>query len=73
MTRDPHGYGINVGDRVRVLVGECEGDIGRVVVRRYTEAFGRVGVTFEIDFEFGPHGRGYSTQYQPQHLERIQS
>lgn len=65
------GRGIAVGDRVKVLVGEHMGDTGRVVVRKHVEAFGRYGIVFEVDFEFGNHGRGYSIQFQPKHLERL--
>lgn len=71
--RDPHGYGIDVGDRVRVLTGHRAGDEGRVVIRKHVEAFGRFGVVFEVDFEDCPRiTQGYfTTQYQPQHLERL--
>ena len=71
MTSDVHTCDISVGDRVRVLVGEHLGDTGRVVTRKFYDAFGIIGVVFEIDFEFGIHGRGYTVQFQPQHIERI--
>ena len=64
---------INVGDRVRVLVGSRKGEEGRVVVRRFKDAFGIVGVIYEVDFEDCPRIEpGYFTiQFQPKHLERI--
>ena len=67
------GRDIDVGDRVRVLVGARTGDTGRVVVRKNVTAFDRYfGIVFEVDFEETPNGNGYfTTQYQPQHLERI--
>jgi len=74
MSRDPHGYGIEVGDRgdrVRALVGAHLGHTGRVVVRRFKDAFGVIGVVFEVDFEVAPQGRGYNIIFQPAHLERI--
>jgi len=71
MSRDPHGYGIEVGDRVVVLTGTRKGDEGRVIVRNTHHAFDRFGVTFNVDFEDGANGRGYSTQFQPHHLERV--
>ena len=67
------GRGIAVGDRVKVLVGEHMGDTGRVVVRKNVTAFDcYFGIVFEVDFDFGNHGRGYTVQFQPHHLERIE-
>jgi len=71
MTSDVHTCDISVGDRVKVLVGEHLGDEGRVVTRKFYDAFGIIGVVFEVDFEFAPQGRGYTIQFQPIHLERL--
>ena len=64
----------DIGDRVKVLVGEHMGDTGRVVARKAVEVeiqdFYRRAYVYEVDFEFGNHGRGYKIQFQPQHLER---
>lgn len=72
---DVHRPDIQVGDRVRVLHGSRAGDEGRVVIRKPVEVplFGRSGVVFEVDFGDCPRiEQGYyTTQYQPQHLERI--
>ena len=72
MTSDVHHPDISVGDRVVVLTGTRKGEEGRVVVRKNVTAFDSYfGTVFEVDFEDGPNGRGYTTQFQPHHLERI--
>lgn len=61
----------DVGDMVLVITGRHTGNVGRIVVRKGIQAFGRIGFVYEVDFELGPKGRGYTTQYQQQHLQRI--
>ena len=71
MTHDPHRIDISVGDRVVVREGVYAGSEGRVVVRHWHDAFGVIGVTFEVDFEDHPDAYGYTRHFLPSHLERI--
>jgi len=56
-----------------VTEGHYAGSEGRVVVRHWHDAFGIIGVTFEVDFEDHPRASGYTRHFQPRNLERIAS